>query len=119
MDFCVILQSIMDEQGLSVAEVAHRCDLPDGTVRSIIARKQKNVALEVAFKLSAGLHVSLERLNGLPERDAPKPIAEDRLLYLFHQLNEEGQEKLIDSADDLVKSEKYIKSHSARMGREA
>ena len=123
MDFFVVLQGIMDEQGLSVAEVARRCGLPDGTVRSIIVRKQKNVALEVAFKLSAGLGVSLERLNGLPEKDGPQPtpeeLAERQLLFLFHQLNAEGREKLIDSADDLVQSGKYIKSGSAGMGREA
>lgn len=69
MDFYLILQEIMEEQGINIPTVARRCGLSDGTVRSIIARKQKNVALEVAFKLSDGLNVSLERLNGLPERE--------------------------------------------------
>lgn len=119
MEFYEILQGILDERGLNVSEAARMCGLPDGTVRSIFVRKQKNVALEVAFKLSAGLGVSLERLNGLPEKDAAKPTPEERLLALFRQLNDEGQEKLIDSADDLVESGKYIKSPAARMGREA
>ncbi len=39
-----------------------------------------------------------------------------KLLTLCHELNPEGQEKLLDYADDLVKSEKYIKSHSPAMG---
>ncbi len=60
----VILQDIMDEKGLSIAEVSRLCDLPDSTVRGIVTRKQKSTALEVAFKLSKGLNVSLERLNG-------------------------------------------------------
>lgn len=68
MDFYEILQEIMDEQGLNIPAVARACGLSDGTVRSIFVRKQKNVALEVAFKLSSGLNVSLERLNGLPEK---------------------------------------------------
>lgn len=119
MDFYEILQAIMDEQGLNIPEVARRCELPDGTVRSIVARKQKNVALEVAFKLSHGLHVSLERLNGLPEKDSIPMSAEARLLGLFRKLNGEGQEKLLDLADDLVASGKYIKSGSARLGAEA
>lgn len=59
-----ILQSIMDERELSIAETARICNLPDSTVRGIITRKQKSIALEVAFKLSNGLGVSLEYLNG-------------------------------------------------------
>lgn len=67
MDFYLILQEIMDEKGLNIPSVARLCNLSDGTIRSAIVRKQKNVALEVAFKLSKGLNVSLERLNGMPE----------------------------------------------------
>lgn len=62
--FYEILQSIMDEKGLSISEVARLSKLPDSTVRSILSRKNKTVALEVAFKLAKGLDVSLERLNG-------------------------------------------------------
>jgi len=60
-----ILQGIMNEKGINIAEVARLCDLPDSTVRGIITRKQKSTALEVAFKLSKGLGVSLEKLNGI------------------------------------------------------
>ena len=67
MEFYLILKGIMDERGLNIPTVARMCGLSDGTVRSIIVRQQKNVALEVAFKLSDGLGVSLERLNGMPE----------------------------------------------------
>lgn len=61
---CDILNRIMDERNLKVAEVARICGLPDSTVRGIITRKQKSVALEVAFKLSDGLNISLRELNG-------------------------------------------------------
>ena len=67
MDFCEILQEIMDEKGFNIPDVARACGLSDGTVRSMLARKAKNVTLEVAFKLADGLKVSLERLNGIPE----------------------------------------------------
>ena len=66
MNFYKILQEIMNEKGLTVADTARLCGLTDSTVRSIISRQQQNVALEVAFKLSDGLGVSLERLNGKP-----------------------------------------------------
>ena len=57
----------MDEKNYTIADVAKICKLPDSTVRGIITRKQKSTALEVAFKLSDGLNVSLRRLNGMPE----------------------------------------------------
>lgn len=38
---------------------------------------------------------------------------EQRLLDLYRDLNEEGREKLVDYADDLVTSGKYIKSNPA------
>lgn len=64
MLFYEILQAIMDEKELSIPDVARLSGLPDSTVRSIITRKNKSVALEVAFKISRGLDVPIERLNG-------------------------------------------------------
>lgn len=64
MYFYEILQSIMEEKNLRVSDVARLSGLTDSTVRSIIYRKNKTVALEVASKLSKGLNVPIERLNG-------------------------------------------------------
>jgi transcriptional regulator with XRE-family HTH domain len=48
------------------------------------------------------------------------PANDSALLALFHQLNKEGQEKLLGYADDLVQSEKYIKKYgSAGLDRKA
>lgn len=70
MEFYLILQEIMVEKGLKIPDVARKCGLSDGTIRSMITREQKNIYLEVAFKISNGLGVSLERLNGMPEKDS-------------------------------------------------
>lgn len=67
MEFHEILAVIMAENNLSVPDVAKKCGLSDSTVRSIFDRKQKKIALNVAFKLANGLGVSLQRLNGMPE----------------------------------------------------
>ncbi len=64
MEFYKTLQAIMDEKHLNIPEVARRSGLTDSTVRSILSRKNKSVALDVAFKLSKGLDISLECLNG-------------------------------------------------------
>lgn len=44
---------------------------------------------------------------------------EQQLIRKYRSLNKEGQEKLLDLADDLVSSGKYIKSSPPRMGKEA
>lgn len=61
MDFYQILLDIMEERKLSIPEIARLCGLTDSTVRSMIDRKQKKVALNIAFKLSEGLGVSIYR----------------------------------------------------------
>lgn len=95
-----ILQSIMDERQLSVAEVAHLCDMPDSTVRGIISRKQKSIALEVAFKLSKGLNISLAALNGEKESQIQVSVAELRHIQKYRTLDEYGKE-MVDAALDI------------------
>lgn len=63
-----ILEEVAQERKLSIADIARICNLPDSTVRGIFRRKQESIALEVAFKLSDGLGISLEKLNGMPEK---------------------------------------------------
>jgi len=59
-----ILQQVMDEKDMSVADIARACGLSDSTVRAIMRRKSKTVALEVAFKLAAGLNMDIDCLYG-------------------------------------------------------
>lgn len=53
------------------------------------------------------------------DKNSATDKADEALLSLFHELNEEGQEKLLDYADDLVRSEKYIKIDSSKLAAEA
>ena len=45
----------------------------------------------------------------------PSDSAEDHLLALYRELNPEGQDKLIDYADDMVRSGKYKKNHPSAL----
>ncbi len=114
MDFYLILQEIMQEKDINIPTVARMCNLSDGTVRSIIKRKQKNVALEVAFKISNGLNVSLERLNGQNTVDrTPNMYPQiNALMQKAQLLNPQGISKLNEYADDLVASGNYSKTKS-------
>lgn len=95
-----ILQSIMDERQLSVADVSHLCRIPDSTVRGIISRKQKSIALEVAFKLSKGLNISLSALNGERESQIQVSDAELRHIQKYRALDEYGKE-MVNAALDI------------------
>lgn len=59
--------------------------------------------------LSKILNVSADELLGLPSSNDQIPEDETTLLDNYRSLNEEGQDKLLDYADDLTKSGKYKK----------
>ena len=92
MYFYEILQSIMEEKNLSIPDVARLSGLPDSTIRSILSRKNKTVALEVAFKLEKGLNVSVAELNG-EQTIIPPDISKERK-RLIREVKELPEEKL-------------------------
>ena len=51
MDFYKILEEILNEQDIGIREAAKMCDVSEATLRSIFNRKQKRIALDVAYKL--------------------------------------------------------------------
>lgn len=99
MEFYKILQSIIDEYGLTIPETARLCGLSDSTIRTILTRKNKSVSLEVAFKLSSGLNVSLERLNyGVSTSEPDKFTPEEKsLVYSYRQASEDDR-SIVDMA---------------------
>lgn len=102
MDFYKILENIMQQKSISIPDVARICNLPDSTIRSIISRKSKTVALEVAFKISKGLNVSLEELNGeiLKQDDNSISTNEQEVIKKYRALDEHGK-MLVDNVLDL------------------
>lgn len=103
------LEEIMRERDISIADVARICNLPDSTVRGIIRRKQEHIALDVAFRLSDGLNVSLERLNGLPEKEPPIPQKEKAPSYSEEAVNP-GDLKLFDKLMDSMLEAGFIRT---------
>lgn len=86
-----------------------------------IKRGQTPSVAKVA-ELAAYLGVSTSDLVG-DARDAPEgvqlPQDERELLGLYRLMNEEGQERLRDTADDMVRGGKYIKSDPGSLGKNA
>ncbi|WWU63819.1 helix-turn-helix transcriptional regulator [Clostridium baratii] len=112
MEFYKVLENLMKNRNLSIPDISRATGLSDSTLRSILSRKTKNISLEVAFKLSQGLNVSLEELNGdtnittakisLDYSDEEKNHIED-----LRKLNDMGKEKVITYTKDLLDNPKF------------
>jgi len=82
---------------------------------------------DLLVKIANACNVSTDFLLGatkeLQEKTKKSPsVAEaapgdEQMIALYRQLNPEGQEKLLDYADDLVASGKYIKSDPAKLNK--
>lgn len=70
--------------------------------------------------ISSLIQIGLDSLHGKTSPNREFAAIEDkrvkRLLEIFQALNTEGEEKLLDYADDLVQSGKYKKSGAAGLG---
>lgn len=102
MDFYKILEDIMQQKSISIPDVARMCNLPDSTIRSIISRKSKTVTLEVVFKISKGLNISLEELNGevLNQSNDSHSTNEQEVIKKYRALDEHGK-MLVNNVLDL------------------
>ncbi len=102
-----ILLETMNDKNMKIPDVARASGLSDSTVRSIITRKQSTVALEVAFKLSKGLNISLEKLNGMEEpakKASPtQQEAEEALkIVLYKKFGHEPTDEEFELVDNII-----------------
>lgn len=81
----------------------------------------KNQTKAVTALIERGLDVLAAEDSEVAKAIKNAPLhsseAEERLISMYRTLNHEGQEKLLDYADDLVASGKYIKSDPVQMGK--
>ncbi|CZT57451.1 hypothetical protein [Solibaculum mannosilyticum] len=116
-----VLEDIMLKKDLRVADIAKICDLPDSTVRGIITRKQNSVALEVAFRLSRGLGVSLEMLNGEVVDNEKQSVELDRREYQhikkYQSLNETGKDQMDSYTDYILNNEANRRKQPQEVGK--
>lgn len=112
-----ILKNRRKELGLTLSQIADKMGVSEATVQRWESGNIKSLRQERIGPLSEILRVSPAVLMGWADDEvtssSPHPpitSKEEELLALHRQLNEEGQEKLLSYADDLVSSGKYIKS---------
>lgn len=112
-----ILKNRRKELGLTLSQIADKMGVSEATVQRWESGNIKSLRQERIGPLSEILRVSPAVLMGWaddevtsPSPHSPITSKEEELLALHRQLNEEGQGRLLEYADDLVSSGKYIKS---------
>ena len=122
----------MEKYG-SVRAFTKTINVPYSTIDSMLKRGLDGTGVATVLLVCLSLQIDIEGLlNGqiVPKRiadDAAPAImqiapsclseTEDQLIAFHRELNSEGQEKLLDYADDLVSSGKYIKSDLNKLGK--
>lgn len=115
MEFYKVLEKIMKSKDLTIPEVARLCNLSDSTVRSIFTRKQKTVALNIAFKIADGLCIPLEVLNGKEITEAienTKKLDEDTRSgkIIRKKVSHQEVQKLTQETDNFISTDSITKS---------
>lgn len=117
MELSDLITMYRKESQLTIDELAERSGVPKGTLTKIIGNVTKAPSLETVKALAHALGKTLADFDDAPTA-AISPLQE-ALLDSFSKLNREGQERLVETADDMVASGKYIKTRSAGLGKGA
>lgn len=120
MTFLEKLDLLMSELNLNKMRLSQLSGVPYTTIDGFYKKGYENAKISTIRKLAKALDVSLDYL--IEDEGAQKkstPPEDEVLLSMFHKLNEEGKERLLETADDMVRSEKYIKNSQVQMAGEA
>lgn len=109
-------------QHRSVRAFAMAANIPYTTLDSVLKRGVEKAGVVTVLRIFSALDLDVESIaTGVLRKKESNPASgEDaRLLDMFHQFNNEGQEKLLETADDMIQSGKYIKTCPMGLDREA
>ena len=118
-------QLILDKYG-SVRSFTQTINIPYSTIDSMLKRGIDGTSVSTVLLVCLALNIDIEGLlNDEIVFKPSKRVSSDsnfsaklhQLSDLMEQLNEEGQEKLLDYAADLVASGRYIKTGSSGLGQ--
>lgn len=109
--------TVSDDVYQQINAYQHEHRLPTQT-KAVLAFIEKGLeVIQNEKKPLTGL-ISVESIDSVNKISPPYVSeTEEHLITLHRKLNAEGQEKLLDYADDLVASGKYIKSDPNNLGK--
>lgn len=120
MSFASRLRQAREQAGLTQQELAQQLSV----TKSAVGNYENGVSSpkwDVLLKIFNVLHVEPNFLyqDSFSVSSSSLTPSQTALLDAFDQLNEEGQEKVISYAEDLVLTERYKKDAAARVAQEA
>ena len=123
------LKTIILDRYKSVRAFTQQIDIPYSTVDTIFKRGIYGTGVSTILKLFQTLDLDVESISTgeLKPKTKKAPAAErgesdirkSRLIHNYDQLNEQGQEKLVDYSDDLTEVEKYTQTEAVSAAKEA
>lgn len=129
MSFGESLVTIRSAKGISRKDFAEQLQIPYTTLRNY-ETDQREPGHKLLIRMATLLDVSVDELIGYQPQNKTASSTLDEavletdplrstLLHNFDQLNQEGQERLAETSDDMVRSGKYIKSDTSGVCKEA
>lgn len=115
------LTSLCAERGVKVTHVVAELRMGSGNLSNWKSGRMPRG--ESLSKLADYFHVSTDYLLGRTDDPSPAGMAKEpsplrsTLLSNFDRLNQEGQERLVETSDDMVSSGKYKKSCAHELGK--
>ena len=102
--------------GLTLLYVAEQLGVKEATAQRYESGEIKNIKHETIVRLAEILRCSPAYLMGWQDSPLTSSLTarEDRMLNIFRALNDDGQEKLIERAEEL-RDLGYVKGESAKM----
>lgn len=120
MTFLEKLDMMMADMSINKRKLSQLSGVPYTTIDAFYKKGYENAKISTIRKIAHAFGCSLDYL--IEDEGAQKnstPSEDEVLLSMFHKLNEEGKERLLQSADDMVKSGNYIKNSQVQMAGEA
>lgn len=115
MDFLEKLNYLMDKNNLNKNTLSKACDIPYTTIDGWYKKGYEGLKLTTLRKLASYFETSLDFWandnNPFHDSSSTHPLME-----IYERLNEEGQSKLMDYAEDLDASGRYKKNNQSDMG---
>lgn len=126
MEVGELISLFRKQSGMTIDELSAKSGVPKGTLNKIIGGVTKAPTLDNMKSIAKALGKTLADFDDepIPAKKSPggsEGVEGDDLrsvlVHNFDQLNQEGQEKLVDLSDDMVSSGKYIKTDKNQLGK--
>ena len=124
MDWLNKLKEMKKHSGKTSKEISEATGIPKSTIDKLFSGQTKEPYLSSVRAIVHYLGYTLDDLEDHPKtKKAPaqgeSDIRKSRLIHNYDQLNELGQEKLVDYSDDLTEVEKYTQTDIGSAAKEA